>query len=58
MDINKNQPLIFTHQLEGKLMWLLCNPCSISVDEVKAKVVLVHDEKRVLSEDEALVSYL
>ncbi|XP_017269892.1 glucosidase 2 subunit beta [Kryptolebias marmoratus] len=28
---------------------------SISVDEVKAKVVLVHDEKRVLSEDEALV---
>ncbi|XP_038157818.1 glucosidase 2 subunit beta-like [Cyprinodon tularosa] len=27
---------------------------SISVDEIKAKVVLVHDEKRVLSEDEAL----
>ncbi|KAM6909334.1 glucosidase 2 subunit beta-like isoform 2-T2 [Xenentodon cancila] len=27
---------------------------SISVDEVKAKVVLVHDERRVLSEDEAL----
>ncbi|KAM4564907.1 glucosidase 2 subunit beta-like isoform 2-T2 [Fundulus diaphanus] len=28
---------------------------SISVDEIKAKVVLVHDEKRVLSEDEALI---
>lgn len=27
---------------------------SITVDEVKAKVVLVHDEERVLSEDEAL----
>ncbi|XP_061566177.1 glucosidase 2 subunit beta-like [Cololabis saira] len=30
---------------------------SISVDEVKAKVVLVHDERRVLSEDEALLNH-
>lgn len=31
---------------------------SITVDEVKAKVALVHDEERVLSEDEAVVSCL
>lgn len=40
----------------GILICLLCNPNSISVNEVKAKVVLVHDEKQILSEDEARVS--
>uniref|UniRef100_A0A3Q1AGE7 Glucosidase 2 subunit beta n=1 Tax=Amphiprion ocellaris TaxID=80972 RepID=A0A3Q1AGE7_AMPOC len=36
------------------LMRSCCNPYSITVDEVKTKVVLVHDEERLLSEDEAL----
>lgn len=31
---------------------------SLTVDEVQAKVALVHDEERVLSEDEAVVSRL
>lgn len=31
---------------------------SITVDEIQAKVALVHDEERVLSEDEAVVSRL
>lgn len=28
------------------------------MDEVQAKVALVHDEERILSEDEAVVSYI
>lgn len=34
------------------------NQHSISVDEVQAKVALVHDEERLLSDDEAVVSVL
>lgn len=30
---------------------------SLTVDELQAKVALIHDEERVLSEDEAVVSF-
>uniref|UniRef100_A0A3B3HDW7 Glucosidase 2 subunit beta n=1 Tax=Oryzias latipes TaxID=8090 RepID=A0A3B3HDW7_ORYLA len=41
--------------LGGILICLFCNPYSISLDEVKAEVVPVHDEERHLGDDEAMV---
>lgn len=40
------------------LHMFIFNQHSISVDEVQAKVALVHDEERLLSDDEAVVSVL
>uniref|UniRef100_A0A8C7WWU0 Glucosidase 2 subunit beta n=1 Tax=Oryzias sinensis TaxID=183150 RepID=A0A8C7WWU0_9TELE len=41
--------------LKRILICLFCNPYSISLDEVKAEVVPVHDEERHLGDDEAMV---